>query len=433
MLALPHPESKWRGNPTNGDWDLAENWVPTRVPNAVDAQAVFSESAVTNVTTASANVHSVTFNPGASHFTINGLIVFNNGGVINESGLMQTFNGTIYFQKGAVGGNSLVTYNTNGRIEFQKGTTAGDGTYVNDGTLSFKGGLRAGDEATAGSANIINNSFTSLHKADGGTATFTNNGGTTFGAEGGTIRFAKSSAQSCTIINNGGAVFGGGGARLIFNRSSADAATLIANGGAGPGSGATILFMNDSTGDLCRIEVFGNGSLDVSRPDQLVRGVGSIEGDGLIFLGSNFLNVGANDLSTSFDGVISDMGGLQDGTGGSLTKSGLGTLTLTNANTYTGVTVLTAGALFVNNVTDSGTGAGAVQVDAGTLGGQGTIAGAVTLGTGSGSGGSVAPGSSVGEIGDLTIQGSLAVNADGVYLGELSSDTQTADAVIANV
>lgn len=78
--------------------------------------------------------------------------------------------------------------------------------------------------------------------------------------------------------------------------------------------------------------------------------------------------------------------------GGSLQKIGHGTLTLTNGSTYTGLTTLSRGKLFVNNGTGSGTGTGPVQVDAGTFGGAGEISGAVTIGTGAGYAAILSPG-----------------------------------------
>lgn len=65
---------------------------------------------------------------------------------------------------------------------------------------------------------------------------------------------------------------------------------------------------------------------------------GSIEGAGSYVLGAKTLTTGGNNASTQVDGVIS-------GTGGGLTKVGTGTLTLTNVNTYTGATTISAGAL----------------------------------------------------------------------------------------
>jgi len=64
------------------------------------------------------------------------------------------------------------------------------------------------------------------------------------------------------------------------------------------------------------VEVFGNGNLDTSfhtRAASVM--IGSIEGDGLVFLGSNNVSVGSNNASTNFSGVIQDGGG-NGGTGG---------------------------------------------------------------------------------------------------------------------
>ncbi|CAN5420088.1 hypothetical protein BH20VER3_BH20VER3_06590 [soil metagenome] len=432
LFAAPHPESKWRPEPTNGDWNLAANWVPG-VPNAENAQALFNFSTVTNITTSSTLLHSINFEPGASEFTFDGIFTFNAGGVLNSSGVMQTFNGPCTFKNGATAGD-LVTYNNSeGKtIYFQKGTSGGSATFVNSGLIRLDGGLRSADFTTAGEGTYYNDGAMRFHKADGGNATIINNGGTSFGAAGGAIFFAKSGAGFSTIINNGGQVLGGRGAEVSFNRSTADSATIIAHGGAGPGSGAKIVFRNDSVGGLARIEVFGNGSLDVSRPDPLDDSVGSIEGDGLVFLGSSSLDVGGNNLSTTFAGVISDTGGLKDGTGGSLSKSGSGTLTLTNENTYTGGTIVSAGALFVNNSAGSGTGSGPVEVDAGMLGGEGTVAGAVTVGVGNGAGAAFAPGAAVSQIGEFSSMGALAFNADGLYAAKVNSSAKTADEAVAD-
>ena len=104
-----------------------------------------------------------------------------------------------------------------------------------------------------------------------------------YGADGGEIVFFQSGGTSGTIINEGGAVYGGHGGHVTFRQSFTDSGAIIANGGLGPGSGAKILFVEESSGSS-RIEVFGNGELDVSRDRLQSVTVGSIEGNGLIFL-----------------------------------------------------------------------------------------------------------------------------------------------------
>jgi fibronectin-binding autotransporter adhesin len=95
------------------------------------------------------------------------------------------------------------------------------------------------------------------------------------------------------------------------------------------------------------------------------------------------------------------------GAGGTLEKTGAGTLTLSANNTYTGATTVSAGTLFVNG--DQSAAIGTVTVaSAATLAGSGTIGGAVSiLG-----GGIVAPGTSPGT---LTVASSFTL-ADAAIL-----------------
>lgn len=176
------------------------------------------------------------------------------------------------------------------------------------------------------------------------------------------------------------------------------------------------------------MELFGNGNLDITSSYPGVA-VGSIEGNGKVFLGSRNLTVGSNNLSTTFSSVISD-GGNAGGIGGSLTKVGTGSLSLTKPNTYTGVTTINSGALMVKNRVGSATGTGAVQLNAGRLGGTGIIAGKVTVGTGSSSGAILLPGTTK-KPGTLTINSTLAFNSLSTYQCVLNRATPAAGKVSA--
>jgi autotransporter-associated beta strand protein len=182
------------------------------------------------------------------------------------------------------------------------------------------------------------------------------------GAAGGLTYFVSiSTAGNGTVTNNGGVSGADIGATEFQGTSTAGAATLIANGGTGGGMGGVILFANASTGGTARVEVSGNGNLDISFHSTPGMTIGSIEGTGNVFLGANNLTVGSNNLTTTFSGVIQD-GGLNGGTGGSLTKIGTGTLSLTNSNTYTGGTWINAGTLIAGH--DGALGAGNVSLTA---------------------------------------------------------------------
>ena len=227
----------------------------------------------------------------------------------------------------------------------------------------------------------------------------TNNSGstqhfmTTVGANGefGLMVFTNSATAgtSTMFTNNGGTVSGAAGGSTIFHDSStAGSAILVANGGSNGGAGGQIFFDEESTGGTSRVELFGNGSLDISAHAAPGVTIGSIEGDGDAFLGANNLTIGGNNLSTTFSGVI-------QGAGGSLTKIGTGTLDLTGANTYTGNTNVNRGVLQVDGSITSNT----FVTHRGTLAGTGTVDGNVV----NNDFGTVRPGGVLGAPGVLTV------------------------------
>ena len=150
----------------------------------------------------------------------------------------------------------------------------------------------------------------------------------------------------------------------------------------------------------------------------------------MVYLGGQSLTCGTNGLSTLFSGVIQD-GGASGGKHGSLAKIGLGKLTLTGANTYNGGTAINEGTLLVNNTIGSGLGSGPVQVTTGTLGGIGTIAGAVTIGTGQDAGAVLSPGQNKVTPRTLSISRQLILQSDASYQVTINSSSSTADEVSA--
>jgi autotransporter-associated beta strand protein len=295
----------WDLNPGSGDWNTATNWTPATVPNGSADTATFDVSNTTVVTlSASAEVNGIVFNAGASAFTI---ATFSANSPLLIDGLGITNNSGIVQ-------NFFVSPEDNSPIFFTNNATAGNQTSF---TVNGMGG------------NAV-----------------------------GAIYFAaNSTASNSTIANNGGVT-------IFQDSSTADAATLIANGGINGGSGGAISFMDNSTGGTSRVEVFGNGKLDISSHNAPGVTIGSIEGSGNVFLGANNLTVGANNLSTIFSGAIQD-GRLAGGTGGSLIKLGSGTLSLTNSNTYSGGTLINAGTL--QALHDGALGVGSVSLTAASV------------------------------------------------------------------
>ncbi|MGD1084165.1 MAG: MBG domain-containing protein [Verrucomicrobiota bacterium] len=130
--------------------------------------------------------------------------------------------------------------------------------------------------------------------------------------------------------------------------------------------------------------------------------------------GGNVTNNGALVFNSSANTTI---GGVISGTG-AVTLSGGGTVTLTGNNTYGGGTSVNSGTLLVNNSAGSGAGTGALVVASGaTLGGDGSIGGAVTIK----SGGVFSPGNPVGT---LSVANNFTANSGAIldYTLGTSSD-----------
>jgi outer membrane autotransporter protein len=346
-------------------------------------------------------------------------IIDNNAAAVSPVGSARAGAGSTEFHGASKGGTATINNNVGaltgtaaGGTTFFDTSTAENATINNFGAIATMGNgghTFFTDSSSAGSATINNygtgvtGSFPTgrtdfQDTAHGGSATILNGGGTAPGTLGGQTQFATSSplgAENATITNNGGTAAGAFGGRTTFLGSSTTAgnATVIANGGTNGGLGGAIAFFSSADGGTARIKVFGNGFMDISANGAGVT-VGSIEGDGNIFLGMRTLSVGNNDLSTTFSGVIQDAGGFSSDTGGGLTKIGMGSLTLTGANTYTGDTNIDAGKLVIDGSTTS---ANTLANASGLLMGTGTIGGNLI------NSGTVAPGHS---------PGTLSVNAN---------------------
>ena len=469
LNAIYADSATWNLNPISNDWNTAANWTPATVPNGPSDTATFDISKITSVSiSATTQVNSVVFNPGASAFRVRVpaslMLNISGNGLTNNSATIQNFvtageQATIQFSQNATAGSLISITNKGGLTSFvgsatagtamiinngfpDLGTTAffeqssaGSGTIINNGGTSFSGGLTEFfDTATAGDGTFIVNGSAVQDGVGGqgelifqgsstaGNGTFTVNGGDGAGASNGEVFFYDTaSAGEGTFTLNGGFLFFAAG-----SASTAANATLIAN--RGPNGGALIMFAGASTGGTARVEVFGNSELQIDSHDPPGLTIGSLEGDGHVHLGANSLTVGTNNLSTTFSGVI------QGSNGGPLSKVGGGTLILSGNNRYGSGTMISDGVLKINNESGSGTGTEPVSVLAGTLGGSGIIAGSVTVGTGSGTGAFLAPAIGSNVQATLTIQSALTFKADSTYTYTFRKNrngTRT-DQVIAN-
>ena len=217
---------------------------------------------------------------------------------------------TVYVQRGPIMVNTLAGTATGARIILASPnvtlTTDGDSAHPFDGAIL---GLGAANKVGSGTLTLNGNAST------GGA--FTIDSGTVVAAG------AMTGAGGVTI-NPGGTLRAG-----------------TANGLAG-----TTVTMNVANG------------LDLN--SLLAASVGGLIGNVPLSLGTTTLTVGSNGASSTFDGVISDCGGI--------VKAGNGTFTLTNvANSYTAGTIVTGGTLVVPGDGALGNAAGGLTLDGGTL------------------------------------------------------------------
>jgi hypothetical protein len=282
------------------------------------------------------------------------------------------------------GGTS--TLPTGGTL-FDDTSTAANATITNEGSAvtSDEPGLTTfSNSSTAGSATINNNAGVGYSASWGRTvfndnstaanSTINNQGGTADGIVGGGLFFdefgdpgSTASAGNATITNFGGTANGALGSRTEFDGGTAGNATIIASSGSNGGGGGAIYFGSYGDGGAARIEVFGNGYLNLFNLFVPSVTIGSLEGNGVVYLEGNNLSIGSSNLNTTFSGVISnqDPFGIYGPLVGRITKVGTETLTLSNANTHSGGTTVTTGTVVAGHT--GALGVGDVTVASGAM------------------------------------------------------------------
>ena len=132
--------------------------------------------------------------------------------------------------------------------------------------------------------------------------------------------------------------------------------------------------------------------------------------------------VGNRNANSSFNGMITNAQYTGTGAVAAIKKVGTGTWTLTNANTYTGITTINGGTLQANNTTGSATGTGAVTVNSGaSLAGTGTVSGAVTVN----SGGILSPANAAA--GTFTVNNNVTIASGGILAVDIDKSTSKND------
>ncbi len=281
---------------------------------------------------------------GANTYT--GTTTIESGGITasNASALGNATTAVALGSADSITNNLSPTLQVNGNTTIARNITVGASTAATTGIYTIGTG-NANSSATLNSTVTLNQNLTvgATNQAGG---TFTLAGSVTSGSAG---------TQTVTIANTNqlvaSAVIGGGTGTIALTKMGAGTATLTnANTYTGPTTisvGVLRLGNGGTTGSLSTSSAIdNNANLTINRSNAVAQG-------------------------TDFSGAAII------GTG-SFTQAGAGTTTLSAANSYTGVTAVNVGTLIVSGSLDSN----AVNVaGAATLGGNGDIAGNVTIAT----------------------------------------------------
>ncbi len=323
------------------------------------------------------------------------------GGVTIGAGVISDGSGVIALHQNSETSILTLTAATN---TYSGGTTITAGTLavsgngaLGTGTLTFAGGVLNMNAAPANNIHVADNTASTLNvlgqSRNLGTLTtgsFTGKGTLNINLNGFTL------TERSPLTNFEGTI--------NLGLSGAGSVLLLATDNVGSSS---------ATFDLGTGSAILRGSDAVSTPKTI--NLGALKGGANTILEGASTNgvttdtfvIGANGLSTSFDGMIRNGQGSPNAHVVAVVKTGTGTLTLGGTNTYTGTTTIRGGTLLISG---SLTSTASTLVEHGVLAGSGSISSSVTIGDDLGASGSaiLAPGSD-GTIGILKT-GALSLN-----------------------
>jgi autotransporter-associated beta strand protein len=313
-----------------------------------------------------------------STVNISGGTTAGTGGIDMATAANGTVNSTLTVSGGSLSVGTSGVSATNGIFRTTASVNATTTLRLNGGSLNLNG-----NNIGAAGGNAITTQFES--------GTLRNVGQ----INGGTTGLTKTTSGTLTLT----------GTNTYTGSTTINEGTLIASGGLAIADTGAVVLANvaGATFDVAASETIGS-----------LAGGGTTGGN--VSLGANTLTTG-DATNTNFAGVIS-------GAGGALTKQGLGILTLSGTNSYTGGTTVTSGSLQVGVSGTGTTGTGAVTVQSG-----GTI-----LGTGSVRGSSfTAESGSIIHAGDGTLQSNYGTLNFTPVSGSGAIDFQSGSSVILGI
>lgn len=399
LATLPAASLNWSAAPTSNAWGTNSNWSPVQVPVSSDA-LFFGTSTITsldNNTTAN-NTYDLTFNAGASAFTISGNNMRLANGIVNNSSNLQTLALNVNTSN-----RSFTTSAGGGDLLFSGNLTAGSTTVTGAGVTTFSGN-NSGNLA----ALTVNTSSTlrvgtaqnflggaTFRLSAGGTLDLRNDSSTNFAR---TISFHDTGTRT---INVNRAVGGSGsnGTMTMGNvtgETNSDRGLTITGGN---GYGLTIDNYNSTLplGGGARLISFTNNA------------PGTFTIGGNISVSTTLANSHTLEFAGTGNSVVTgNIAITPDASNGNfaVTKNGASTMTSNGTSNHKLATNVNAGSLIVNGNWSAATGNVIVAAGA-ALGGTGTLGGSTTIG------GSLRPGNSIG---------TLTVNNTVTWTGTTAND-----------
>jgi autotransporter-associated beta strand protein len=400
--AVVAQDSTWLAAPPTNAFNSVSNWT-NGVPTGV---ATFGASTTTSIAAAGGvTIGSLAFTavaPGYTFTVSSGDLTVNGAGIANSSSsapvISNSLNNFITFQNSATAGNATIN-NLSSFLFFRNSSTAANATITNTGTVEFH------DTSTAGNANITTNGagfrLRFLDNSSAGNAVINSNGIIDF--------VGTPTAGSARIITTGGTVNasamttglsigsleGSAAVNLGSNQLTVGGLNLsAAMSGSISGIGGSLVKIGSGTLTLTGTSIYDGGTtingglINFSAANNFGTGQITLNGGGLQWATGTTTDISGQLASIGSSGATFDTNGNNvtfanslSGTGG-VTKAGLGTLTLSGANTYTGATTVTAGTLALASGASL---AGALAVNGGTFATNGNA----SIGTLSGTGGAI--------------------------------------------
>ena len=292
-----------------------------------------------------ANAGGVTINAGTleitSGFSTNRVFTLANAASTFQIDPAQTLTIT-----SVIAGGGALTKNGTGTLTLSGANTYSGGSTLNSGTTIISSVNSLGATGVAATINAA-----TLEVA----ATFTSTRNFTLGSATSTLQVDPTFTFTANAIFSGTGTLNktGTGTLVLGGVNTYTGATNVNAGTLRNGIANVIL-------DTSAVTVASGATYDLNSFSETI---GSLAGGGTVTSGAAgalTLTAGGDNTSTLFSGV------LQNGSGTvSFTKTGTGTLTLSGANTYSGLTTVSGGILLIQNSAALGTTAGGTTVSSG--------------------------------------------------------------------